>query len=89
MLACKHQLASIRAAAASSAGGYGLSIESQQAIAQAERMLASAVIAVVQLQAAVDADRAASGQIDPECFAERQRLVDEVRRLHLIALDYN
>jgi hypothetical protein len=42
-------------------------------------MLASAVIAVVQLQAAVDADRAASGQIDPECFAERQRLVDEVR----------
>ncbi|KOO26177.1 hypothetical protein Ctob_004022 [Chrysochromulina tobinii] len=46
-------------------------------------MLASAVIAVVQLQAAVDADRAASGQIDPECFAERQRLVDEVNALEL------
>ena len=75
---CKHNVAHTRAAAAK----FG-SIEARVAVQLAERNLQTAATTVSALRVQVEADKANSGEVDPECLAERDRLLAEVAALEL------
>ena len=81
LLEARHALAVSRAALAT-ARGLAMQ-EAQAAVAHATRMCGVAEMGATSLRAAVAADRATAGQVDPECLEMRSRLLAEASALAL------
>ena len=77
---CKHAVAHARAAAATQR-----SAEARVAVQLAEQALGRATAVASLLRQQLEADKAASGELVPECVAARDRLLAEVEALELPA----